>query len=84
MVRITLLLIPLVLKTGKIYENAEKYGVIRAINAIERSDVVLVVLDGTKDIEEQDKRIAGLAVEANRAVIFVVNNGMPWKKMIKR
>jgi GTP-binding protein len=60
-------------KQGKIYENAEKYSVIRAINAIERSDVVLVVLDGTKDIEEQDKRIAGLAVEANRAVIFVVN-----------
>ena len=60
-------------KQGKIYENAEKYSVIRAINAIERSDVVLVVLDGTKDIEEQDKRISGLAVEANRAVIFVVN-----------
>lgn len=60
-------------KQGKIYENAEKYSVIRAINAIERSDVVLVVLDGTKDFEEQDKRIAGLAVEANRAVIFVVN-----------
>lgn len=60
-------------KQGKIYENAEKYSVIRAINAIERSSVVLVVLDGTKDIEEQDKRIAGYAVDAGRAVIFVVN-----------
>lgn len=60
-------------KQGKIYENAEKYSVIRAINAIERSSVVLVILDGTKDIEEQDKRIAGYAVDAGRAVIFVVN-----------
>lgn len=60
-------------KTGKVYENAEKYSFLRAIKAIERSSVVLLLLDGTKDIEEQDKRIAGYAIEANKAVIIVVN-----------
>lgn len=60
-------------KQGKIYENAEKYSVLRAIKAIERSEVVLFVLDGTKEIEEQDKRIAGYAAEYNKAVIVVVN-----------
>lgn len=60
-------------KQGKIYENAEKYSVLRAIKGIERSEVVLFVLDGTKEIEEQDKRIAGYAAEYNKAVIIVVN-----------
>lgn len=60
-------------KQGKIYENAEKYSVLCAIKAIERSEVVLFVLDGTKEIEEQDKRIAGYAAEYNKAVIIVVN-----------
>lgn len=60
-------------KQGKIYENAEKYSVLRAIKAIERSEVVLFVLDGTKEIEEQDKRIVGYAAEYNKAVIIVVN-----------
>ena len=60
-------------KQGKIYENAEKYSVLRAIRAIERSSIVLVVLDGTKEIEEQDKRIAGYAAEYNKGVIIVVN-----------
>lgn len=60
-------------KQGKIYENAEKYSVLRAIKAIERSEVVLFVLDGTKEIEEQDKRIAGYAAGYNKAVIIVVN-----------
>lgn len=60
-------------KQGKIYENAEKYSVLRAIKAIERSSVVLFVLDGTKEIEEQDKRIAGYAAEYQKAVIIVVN-----------
>lgn len=60
-------------KQGKIYENAEKYSVIRAMSAIERSDIAVVVLDGTKSVEEQDKRIAGYAREYNRAMIIVVN-----------
>mgnify|MGYP002621613054 CR=1 FL=1 len=60
-------------KQGKIYENAEKYSVIRAIRAIERSQIVVVVLDATQGILEQDKRIAGYAREYNRAVLIVVN-----------
>jgi GTP-binding protein len=60
-------------KQGKVYENAEKYSFLRALKAIERSDVVLLVLDGTEPIEEQDKRISGYALEANKAVVIVVN-----------
>jgi len=60
-------------KRGKIYEKTEKYSVLRAERAIERSDVVLVVLNGEEGIIEQDKRIAGYAHQAGRAVIIVVN-----------
>ena len=60
-------------KQGKIYENAEKYSLLRAMKAIERSEITLIVLDGTKEIEEQDKRIAGYPVDANKACIIVVN-----------
>ncbi|KEF40556.1 ribosome-associated GTPase EngA [Schinkia azotoformans MEV2011] len=60
-------------KRGKVYENLEKYSVLRALKAIERSDVVLVVIDGEKGIIEQDKKIAGYAHEAGRAVVIVVN-----------
>ncbi len=60
-------------KQGKIYENAEKYSVLRAMKAIERSAITLIVLDGTKEIEEQDKRIAGYPLENSKACIIVVN-----------
>jgi len=60
-------------KKGKVYEKTEKYSVLRALKAIERSDVVLVVLDGEEGIREQDKRIAGYAHDAGRAIIIVVN-----------
>jgi GTP-binding protein len=60
-------------KQGKIYENAEKYSLLRSMKAIERSAITLIVLDGTKEIEEQDKRIAGYPVDANKACIIVVN-----------
>ncbi|MCE4047206.1 MULTISPECIES: ribosome biogenesis GTPase Der [Bacillaceae] len=60
-------------KKGKVYESTEKYSVLRALRAIERSDVVLVVIDGEEGIIEQDKKIAGYAHEAGRAVIIVVN-----------
>lgn len=60
-------------KKGKVYESTEKYSVLRALRAIERSDVVLVVLDGEEGIIEQDKKIAGYAHEAGRAIVIVVN-----------
>ncbi|PGL71964.1 ribosome biogenesis GTPase Der [Bacillus sp. AFS055030] len=60
-------------KKGKVYESTEKYSVLRALRAIERSDVVLVVLDGEEGIIEQDKKIAGYAHQAGRSVVIVVN-----------
>ena len=60
-------------KQGKIYENAEKYSVLRALSAIERSDICILVIDGTQDVNEQDKRIAGYARDDNKAIIIVVN-----------
>ncbi|MBQ2658135.1 MAG: ribosome biogenesis GTPase Der [Erysipelotrichaceae bacterium] len=60
-------------KRGKIYENVEKYSVLRAKSAIERSDLALVLLDGSTGIIEQDKHVAGLAHEAKKGVIIVYN-----------
>ncbi|MBN8190758.1 ribosome biogenesis GTPase Der [Bacillus sp. NTK074B] len=60
-------------KKGKVYETTEKYSVLRALRAIERSDVVLSVIDGEEGIIEQDKKIAGYAHDAGRAVVIVVN-----------
>ncbi|MGV3465769.1 MAG: ribosome biogenesis GTPase Der [Heyndrickxia sp.] len=60
-------------KKGKVYESTEKYSVLRALRAIERSDVVCVVINGEEGIREQDKRIAGYAHEAGRAIVIVVN-----------
>ncbi|GGI66788.1 ribosome biogenesis GTPase Der [Enterococcus alcedinis] len=60
-------------KRGKVYESTEKYSVMRAMRAIERSDVVLFVINGEEGIREQDKRIAGYAHEAGRGMIIVVN-----------
>lgn len=60
-------------KKGKIYENVEKYSVLRALSAVEKSDVVLMVIDGNQGIIEQDKHVAGYAHEAGKAVILVVN-----------
>jgi len=60
-------------KRGKVYESVEKYSVLRAMSAIERSDVVLVVIDGESGIREQDKHVAGYAHEAGKGVILVYN-----------
>ncbi|MBT2214278.1 ribosome biogenesis GTPase Der [Virgibacillus dakarensis] len=60
-------------KRGKVYETTEKYSVLRALKAIERSDVVLVLIDAETGIREQDKKIAGYAHDAGRAIVIVVN-----------
>lgn len=60
-------------KKGKIYENIEKYSILRALTSIEKSDVILVVIDGETGIREQDKHVAGYAHEAGKGVILVVN-----------
>ncbi len=60
-------------KRGKVYESTEKYSVLRALKAIDRSDVVLVILDADTGVREQDKTIAGYAHDAGRAIVIVVN-----------
>ena len=60
-------------KKGKVYETTEKYSALRALKAIDRSDVVLIVINGEEGIREQDKRIAGYAEDAGKGVMFVVN-----------
>ena len=60
-------------KRGKIYENVEKYSVLRAKSAIERCDLALVLLDASTGIIEQDKHVAGLIHEAKKGVIIVYN-----------
>lgn len=60
-------------RRGKVYEKTEKYSVMRALSAIDRSDVVLLVLDASTGIREQDKHVAGYAHEAGRGLIIVVN-----------
>ncbi len=56
-----------------ISEAIEKYSILRAITAIERSDVCLLVIDAIEGVTEQDKKIAGLAHEAGRGVLILVN-----------
>ena len=60
-------------KRGKVYEKTEKYSVMRAMGAIEHSDIVCLVLDANTGIREQDKHVAGYAHEAGRGIIIVVN-----------
>ncbi len=60
-------------KRGKIYENIEKYSVLRAVSAINRADVVLFLIDGAKGIRDQDKHVAGIAHDAGKGVIIVYN-----------
>ncbi|MCL2858753.1 MAG: ribosome biogenesis GTPase Der [Streptococcaceae bacterium] len=60
-------------KSGKVYENTEKYSVMRAMRAIDRSDIVLMVLNAEEGIREYDKRIAGFAHEAGKGILLVVN-----------
>ena len=60
-------------KKGKIYENIEKYSVIRSMKAIERSDVCIIVINAEEGIIEHDKHIAGYALEAGKPIVLVVN-----------
>jgi len=60
-------------KKGKVYEEVEKYSVLRAMKAIDKCDVALFVLDATTGITEQDKHVAGYAKEAGKGIIIVYN-----------
>lgn len=60
-------------RRGKVYEKTEKYSVMRAMSAMERSDVAILVLDASTGIREQDKHVAGYAHEAGLGMIIAVN-----------
>ena len=60
-------------KKSKIEEDIEKYSVLRATMAIDRADVCLIMIDATAGVTEQDTKVAGLAHEAGKACIIVVN-----------
>ena len=65
-------------KKGKIYENIEKYSLLRSMRAIDRSDICLLVINREEGIIEHDKHIAGYAVESGKGLIIVVNK---WDKV---
>ena len=60
-------------KKSKVDDNIEKYSVLRATMAIERSDVCLILIDAQEGVTEQDTKVAGLAHDAGKACIIVVN-----------
>lgn len=60
-------------KRGKVYENVEKYSLLRSMKAIDRSDVCVLVINASEGIIEHDKHIAGYALEAGKAIVIVVN-----------
>ncbi len=60
-------------KKGKIYEAIDKYAALRALSAIDRSEIALLVIDGSGPLLEQDKHVLGYAMDASKAVIVVVN-----------
>ena len=60
-------------RKNKIKEELERYSIIRTVTAVERADVVLVVIDATEGVTEQDAKIAGIAHERGKGIIVVVN-----------
>ncbi|MFN8561818.1 MAG: ribosome biogenesis GTPase Der [Anaerolineae bacterium] len=71
--RVTLIDTAGIRKRGKIEPGVEKYSVVRANKAMERADVVLLVLDAQDGITEQDQHIAGYVVDAGKSMVIVVN-----------
>jgi ribosome-associated GTPase engA len=60
-------------RKNKIKEELERYSIIRAVTAVERADVVIIVIDATEGVTEQDAKIAGIAHERGKGIIIAVN-----------
>ena len=60
-------------RRSKVHDNIEKYSVIRAVAAVERCDVCILMIDAAEGLTEQDKKIAGIAHEAGKGLMIVVN-----------
>lgn len=67
-------------RKGKVSQKLEKYSVVQALKAMDRADVVLVVIDAEEGVTDQDVTVAGYAYEKGRAVILVVNK---WDRLSK-
>ena len=57
----------------RIKEEIERYSIIRAVTAVERADVCIIVIDATEGVTEQDAKIAGIAHERGKGIIIAVN-----------
>ena len=60
-------------RKSRIKEELERYSIIRTVTAVERADVVLMVIDAVEGVTEQDAKIAGIAHERGKGIIIVVN-----------
>lgn len=60
-------------RRGKVFEAVEKFSVVKTLQAIEESNVVILMVDASQDISDQDAHIAGFAIEAGRALVVAVN-----------
>ena len=67
-------------RRSKVSEDIERYSVIRAVAAIERCDVCLLMIDASEGLTEQDKKIAGVAHEAGKGIVVAVNK---WDLIVK-
>lgn len=67
-------------KKSRIYEPTERYSIIRSLRAIDRSEIVLMLIDAVEGVTEQDKKIVGYAHEAGKGIILVVNK---WDLILK-
>jgi GTP-binding protein len=60
-------------RRGKVFESVEKFSVVKTLQAVEDANVVVLVLDATQEITDQDAHIAGFILEAGRALVVAVN-----------
>ena len=60
-------------RRGKVFETVEKFSVIKTLQAVEQSNVVVLMVDASQDISDQDAHIAGFVIEAGRALVLAVN-----------
>lgn len=67
-------------RKGKIDELTEQYSVVRSLRAVDRSDVILMLIDAQEGVTEQDKKIAGYAHEAGKGIVLIINK---WDLIIK-
>jgi len=60
-------------RKSSVHENIERYSVLRAISAVERADVCLIVIDSLEGVTEQDKKVAGFAHDNGKAAVIIMN-----------